>query len=286
MRIGVLACLTLSLSLMTSGFAVAQTLPVAIPADTAHRDIKVVVTRGLTQTKSLTSPALRAARKAMLADKAISDANLRALADHADGLAALKYFHILQTQAPAAAASDIAYYGTVAVSTGRVWPLQATVDAMYTLDPATEPPKRIKAYLAMLYPYAWAGNSVAMDTLIDMNGEGRLFGPMSDATRAKVVAQATKAGDGRALLRMALALMQNPDPSDKDRALIQDYLERASKGNNLAVKATATNLLAMNVIDKDPSAAVTPVVASAADTPVAASGTDAAVASATPTPSQ
>ena len=277
MRIGVLASLALSLALLTSGIAAAQTLPVAIPADLAHRTVSVVVTRGLTQTKSLTSPALRTARKAMLADKDISEANLRALADHADGLAALKYFHILQAQTPAAAASDIAYYGTVAVSTGRVWPLQQVVDAMYTLDPKTEPPKRIKAYLAMLYPYAWAGNSVAMDTLIDMNGEGKLFGAMSEATRAKVVAQATKAGDGRALLRMALALMQIADPSDKDRALIQDYLERASKANNLAVQATAINLLAMNVIDKDPSAAVTPVAASAADT---------TVASATPTPSQ
>ena len=277
MRIGVLASLALSLALLTSGIAAAQTLPVAIPADLAHRTVSVVVTRGLTQTKSLTSPALRTARKAMLADKDISEANLRALADHADGLAALKYFHILQAQTPAAAASDIAYYGTVAVSTGRVWPLQQVVDAMYTLDPKTEPPKRIKAYLAMLYPYAWAGNSVAMDTLIDMNGEGKLFGAMSEATRAKVVAQATKAGDGRALLRMALALMQIADPSDKDRALIQDYLERASKANNLAVQATAINLLAMNVIDKDPSAAVTPVAASAADTTVAA---------ATPTPSQ
>ena len=270
MRIGVLAILALSLALLTSGIAAAQTLPVAIPADLAHRTVSVVVTRGLTQTKSLTSPALRTARKAMLADKDISEANLRALADHADGLAALKYFHILQAQTPAAAASDIAYYGTVAVSTGRVWPLQQVVDAMYTLDPKTEPPKRIKAYLAMLYPYAWAGNSVAMDTLIDMNGEGKLFGAMSEATRAKVVAQATKAGDGRALLRMALALMQIADPSDKDRALIQDYLERASKANNLAVQATAINLLAMNVIDKDPSAAVTPVAASAADTTVAA----------------
>ena len=277
MRIGVLASLALSLALLTSGIAAAQTLPVAIPADLAHRTVSVVVTRGLTQTKSLTSPALRTARKAMLADKDISEANLRALADHADGLAALKYFHILQAQTPAAAASDIAYYGTVAVSTGRVWPLQQVVDAMYTLDPKTEPPKRIKAYLAMLYPYAWAGNSVAMDTLIDMNGEGKLFGAMSEATRAKVVAQATKAGDGRALLRMALALMQIADPSDKDRALIQDYLERASKANNLAVQATAINLLAMNVIDKDPSAAVTPVAASAADTTVAA---------ATSTPSQ
>ena len=46
--------------------------------------------------------------------------------------------------------------------------------------------------------FAPAGNVLALDALIVLNGEGRLFGPMSDRTRDRIVAQAEQAGDGRA----------------------------------------------------------------------------------------
>ena len=242
------------LCLLLSGPAPAQT-PVAaqtpapaivldIPAATASRQISVKVTPGLTHTKKLPNAALRTARQTMLDGRDISPDDLRALADHNDGLAALKYTRLLVASG-SATASDIAYYGSIAVSTGRVWVLRDAVDAMRRLDPATEPAARKKAYLAMLYPHAWAGNGLALDTVIDLNGEGRLFGPMSDATRQRILEQGDANGDGRAALRLALMLLQTPTGTADDDALLRDYLGRAMAGNNLEVQTIAANLLTL-----------------------------------------
>ena len=231
--------------------AVAQTVPPTIlavnltmPVDTASRQISVKVSAGLTKTRKLPTPALRAARKAMLAGTEIGPADLRALADHGDGLAAQKYVRLLATAIPPADPSDIAYYGSLAVSTGRVWSLPQAVAAMRQLDPETEPSKRKRAYIAMLYPHAWAGNTLALDAVIDLNGEGRLFGPMSEATRKRILEVDAKTG-GRIFLRLALGLMQKPDRSPAEDAQLRDYLARAAKTDNLAVKTTSSNLLAL-----------------------------------------
>jgi len=174
----------------------------------------------------------------------VTDADLRALADQGDGLAAQKYVSRLMLQG-GASPSDIAYYATVAISTGRVWTLPEAVDAMRLLDPETEPAARKKAYVAMLYPHAWAGNSLALDAVIDLNGEGKLFGPLSEATRQRILEQGDKNGDGRAALRLALILLQKPELTADDQATLQDYLNRAKAVENLAVRTTALNLLAL-----------------------------------------
>jgi len=142
----------------------------------------------------------------------------------------------------------------VAVGTGRVWTLPEAVEAMRRLDPATEPPERVRAHMAMLYPHAWAGNALALEALIDLNGEGRLFGPLSAATRERVLEQGDRAGDGRAALRLALKDLQEGGPTNLARDdLARDALARAMAGDDLAVQAVADNLLAL--LDADPAPA-------------------------------
>lgn len=236
------ALLTLGLTFGASG----QTLiTMPIPPDAAHAQIWVVVNKGLTRTAKLPTPALREARQAMLDGKDISPDALKALADHWDGLAAQKYVRYLLADVPGAPPSDIAYYGTVAVSTGRVWTLPQVVDALRQLEPATEPPARIKAYAAMLYAHAWAGNSLALDAVIDLNGAGRLFGPMSAATQKRILAQGEKAGDGRIALRLALVLLQKPGRSAAETELAKHYLTLAKAASNLEVSTTAANLASL-----------------------------------------
>jgi len=236
------------------------TITLDIPADAASRQISVKVTPGLAHTRKLPTAALRVARRTMLDGKDIGADDLRALADQNDGLAALKYTRLLV--ASGATASDIAYYGSIAVATGRVWVLPDTVAAMRRLDPGAESAARKNAYVAMLYPHAWAGNGLALDAVIDLNGEGRLFGPMSDATRLRILEQGEANGDGRAALRLALTLLQarpptasGPDASGRnaaDDALLRDYLERAMAGSNLEVRATAANLLTLQTAAVQP----------------------------------
>lgn len=240
------AALVLCLGLAGHGHA--QAISMNIPVDKTHRQISVVVAKGLTSTAKLPTPALRAARKAMLDGKEITPEDLRALADHGDGLAALKYHRYLAKAAkdagtPDANASDIAFYGMIALGTGRVWPLPDVIDALRKLDPATEPAARKKAYVATLYPYAWAGNSLALDAVIELNGPGKLFGEMSKATQDRISKEAEKAdGDGRLALRLALMLVQNPDRSKADLDLAQHFLKLAKASSNLQVQTTATNL--------------------------------------------
>lgn len=245
-----LAPLILAVCLLMAGLpaarsAGAQALPLAVPAEEATRRISVVVTPGLRHTTDLADPALRAARKEMLAGRPVSDAALRALADNQDGLAALKYVRRLMLQQPSASASDIAYYGSIAVSTGRVWPLADTLAAMRRLDPASEPKERLKLYLAMLYPHAWAGNTLALDAVIDLNGEGRLFGAMSQSTRERLLEHGRAAGDGRILLGLALNLLAQSERSPAEEALLAGYLAEAAAVDNLAIRTTAANLMTL-----------------------------------------
>jgi hypothetical protein len=223
----------------------AQTADIAVPAplDATASKISVVVFPTLSNTKKLPAPALRQARKDMLDDKPISDDDLRALAQHHDGLAAQKLVQRLVAAGGSATASDIAYYGSIAVSTGRVQSLRVAVAAMAQLDPATEPAERIKVYSTMLYAHAWAGNPLALDAVMRLNGEGNLFGPLSDKTRAKIEEQGRKAGDGRIPLWLGTNLMARSDavPTDLHRA--KDYLLQATSSDLLSVKTTAANLL-------------------------------------------
>lgn len=212
------------------------------PAPAAARQISVIVDKGLTRTASLPTEDLRQARRDLQADKVISDADLRTLADYRDGLAAQTYVRRLALVAApdAAMRSDIAFYASIAVASGRVWTLPEGVAAMLTLDPATEPADRVKTYMAMLYPHAWAGNALAQDALIALNGEGRLFGPMSAKTRARLLETARKAGDGRVALQLAVAALRDRADPVAARALLTE----AQSSTQLAISTAAAALLA------------------------------------------
>ena len=235
-------CLPLPVSAQTVEQARHQT--VTLPSDQEDRLVSVVVTPGLSSNSTLDED-LKVVRSAMHAGEDVSPKALRALADMNDGLAAQRYVRFLETLDPPANPSEIAHYATIAVSTGRIWTLPDAIEAMHLLDPATEPPERIGAYIEMLYAHAWAGNSLALDAVIDLNGEGRLFGALSEATRAKILEQDQKNGDGRAALRMALTLLMDQPLSTADSALAIEYLNLAAAADNFQVSVTASNLLAL-----------------------------------------
>lgn len=213
-----------------------------IPTDKAARQISVTVNPGLKRTVDLPDGPLRAARVAMLAKEEVAPDLLRQLADRRDGLAALKYLRYLT--ANGGSASDVAYYGSVAAAAGRVAGLAPAVAAMRRLDPATEPPERVKVYVEMLYPHAWAGNVVALDGIAMLAGEGRLFGPMSEKTRARMLEQADKIGDGRLELLMATELLRQPGARETQAETIRSYLNRAAAGSHPGVHGAAVALLA------------------------------------------
>jgi hypothetical protein len=239
------AFLGLIVAIAGSAGVAESSLIFSIPVEKESRQISVKVTPGLTRTKSLPSKALRQARIDMLAKKVVSDENLRALADHGDGLAAQKYVRLLVARhsGDSSYASDIAYYGAIAVGTGRVWSLPDMVEAMHHLDVKTEPKARVNKYISVLYPHAWEGNGLALEALIDFNGQGKLFGDLSESTRQRIIEQSEKNGVGRAELHMAINIMQKPNLTQQETELARKYLERAKLANNLVIKTAASNLL-------------------------------------------
>lgn len=231
--------------------AMAQTQPVPIipnliAPDTSTDLISVTVDRGLTSTKRLRSAALRQARTRLHEGGDVSGDELRGLATAGDGLAAQRYVRVLQAT-DGASASDIAFFAAVAVGTGRIWTMGPMIDAMHQLDPETEPRERIRKYIRVLYPHAWAGNARALEAVVVFNGEGRLFGPLSDGTRDKILAEVQETGDGRIELGMAMGLLERiaaaekPDPDMQTQARV--LLEKAGESTHLAVATTAQNLM-------------------------------------------
>ncbi|APX14281.1 hypothetical protein [Tateyamaria omphalii] len=240
----------LSLPLST---AAAQDLPrsnipnVIAPAGLEAERVSVVVDRGLTSNKGLRSRALRVARDALHAGEPVAADQLRSLAEAGDGLAAQRYVRLLQAKKAQGTPSDIAYFSAIAVGTGRIWTLGAMIDAMHTLNPETEPKARVRKYIQVLYPHAWAGNRLAFEAVVDFNGAARLFGPLSERTRARILEEAQKQGDGRIELGMAMGLLERA--TDKDRASGSDLtdaralLQVAVQSKHLGVSTTAANLL-------------------------------------------
>jgi hypothetical protein len=76
-----------------------------------------------------------------------------------------------------------------------------------------------------------------------MNGEGKLFGPLSDKTRAKIEEQGRKAGDGGVPLRLAVNLMARSDAPAADLQQARAYLQQAVMSPHLSVRTTAANML-------------------------------------------
>lgn len=204
--------------------------------------ISVTVDRGLRSSKRLRSAALRQAREDFHDGAQISVDEMRQLAEAGDGLAAQRYVRVLEAD-PEADPSDLAYFSAVAVGTGRVWTLPTMVEAMVALDPETEPRARIRKYIQVLYPHAWSGNPVALQAVIDFNGEGRLFGPLSERTRQRILTEAREQGDGRIELGMALAILERAGAAQDDLSRARDLLETAAASKHLAVQTTAANML-------------------------------------------
>ncbi|MEO9684891.1 MAG: hypothetical protein ABJF86_10690 [Tateyamaria sp.] len=242
------------ISLLSTVFglpALAQTqtspiIPNLIAPDASTNLVSVTVDRGLTSAKQLRSADLRRLRTRFHEGGDVSSSELRALANAGDGLAAQRYVRILQTN-DGANASDIAFFSAIAVGTGRIWTMGPMIEAMHLLDPATEPSDRVRKYISVLYPHAWAGNARALEAVVAFNGEGRLFGPLSQNTRDRISTELQKTGDGRIELGIAMGLLEriaaseNPEPDLQEQA--RDLLERAGGSGHLAVATTAQNLL-------------------------------------------
>lgn len=222
-------------------------IPNLIADDNGDTRISVTVERGLTNSNPLRSVALRNARASLHDGSEITAEHMRALAGAGDGLAAQRYVRLLQAADTPPNPSDLAFFAAIAVGTGRVWTLGTMIAAMHKLDPKIEPPARVSKYIRVLYAHAWAGNSLALEAVVAFNGEGRLFGPLSDRTRDRILTKTREHGNGRIELGMAMNLLERSRAADTpnlgDLAQARSFLKLAGASEHLAVSTSAQNLL-------------------------------------------
>lgn len=203
--------------------------------------IAVTVFPGLASNAGLPDR-LRAARQAMHRGEPLAPETLRELAERRDGLAAQRYVNWLRVNG--GSASDLATYAAIAAGTGRIALFDDFVAALYDLDPGTEPTDRTNLYMTVLYAHAWEGNLLALDAVVDLNGEDRLFGALSDRTRDRIFAADAAHAQGRASLRMALSLLSTDNRSPAQEALLADALAHAAASTHPGTGAIAASLIA------------------------------------------
>ncbi|MDA7430835.1 hypothetical protein PGB28_20430 [Primorskyibacter aestuariivivens] len=212
-----------------------------LPGSAESRKISVVVDRGITHTNQLPT-SLRPLRKAMVGGAAMSDADLRTLAERGDGLAALRLTKRLKSDGLAENAVDIAFYASIAAGAGRVSTLDEMIEALYLLAPEQMPRERLRPVIGVLYAHAWAGNTRALGAVIDLNGRDQLFGEMSEKTRNRLLDMGRKLGTGQIELRLAMKELAENSGDAATRERVIGYLIRAERMGDLAVQAIAQNL--------------------------------------------
>ena len=142
---------------LATGLLAAPTLaePLALPSPPGARQIAVVVDRGVHHTNQLPH-SLRPLRKRMVGGAAMSTADLRQLAERKDSLAALRLVKRMRAGEMKQTPSDMAFYAAVAAGAGRKGMLDDMIDALYRLNPETEPKDRVSHYIRVLYGHATA----------------------------------------------------------------------------------------------------------------------------------
>lgn len=231
-----------------AGQSAAQSIPVPFSDTADTRQISVTVAPGIRSMSQVRDRDLQVLREQMHAGEPVSSEGLRALADLGDGLAAQRYVRrMLAEDEDGIDNSDIAYYAAIAVGSGRVWTLPEMVAAMHRIPPGSESQARINKYMEVLYAHAWEGNTLALDAVQAFNGEGRLFGPLSEATRQQMLDQARANGDGRVEIGLALRLMERFDRENglsvEEMVELNRLLERAANANHLGVSVSARAMI-------------------------------------------
>jgi TPR repeat protein len=202
------------------------------------------------RTRDLPTAALRDTRRQMIAGQPVSRARLQALADHGDGLAAFRFARLLQEGAQPDPRGNAAHYYAIAAYTGRSFAVPPLARLLAS-DGAGYSESRLRHALNAMTVQALSGNAQAATLLGEMYATGVPFG--HDPAEARhFTAMAVGDGDPRAALNLGVALMSDPQDAATGHPGAAAALAVAAAGDDLAVRATAQNLLRLIAAPPEP----------------------------------
>jgi hypothetical protein len=205
---------------------------------------------GVQSTAELADPSMKALRKRMVSGKTLRTADLRALADAGDGLAAFKFAKYLDDRAaedPGASLSAPIHYYSIAAYTGRDFAVPPLLRLLRSVEDPDEVlgKKRLKGAEDALLATSLRGNAEATLALVVFYSDGIPFGSSPDKARELLLSLSDDgtADAAKAALKLALQAV-GPDPArpvDAEAAL--RLLQIAAAGPDIGTRAMAENLI-------------------------------------------
>lgn len=186
--------------------------------------------------------ALQEARKRLLAGKRISYGELQALADAKDGIGAFKLAERIQKQGRPELATDALHYFAIAAYQDRGYAVRHMMtilnDGSLTLQPS-----HLESAEAALRRQARKGNEQAVEGLIRLYSEGRLFGDKRGELET-LLASGTGRKNGDTAFKLAVLLLSDRDRTPAQIEQAARFLTIAEQNGSIGMKAAAGNLLA------------------------------------------
>ncbi len=186
--------------------------------------------------------ALQTARKRLLAGKRVSYAELQALADARDGVGAFKLAERIQKQGDPKLATDALHYFAIAAYQDRGYAVRHMLDILGN-DSLQLSPSHLESAEAALRLQARKGNEQAVEGLIRLYSEGRLFGDKRGELEA-LLASGTGKKNGDTAFKLAILLLSDRDRTPEQTEQATRFLAIAEENGSIGMKAAASNLLA------------------------------------------
>jgi len=232
----------LAVSLVLYAFPVAA-VPKRVAPDWMAQITKAdfVFDNAVRKTKDLPTASLRKSRLRMLSGVEIGSSELRALADHGDGLAAFRYGKLLQEAGKPDPDGAAAHYFAIAAYTGRAFAV-APLARLLKTEGSFYSKSRLRHCLNAMTVQALSGNAKAATLLGEMYADGKPFG--RDLAKAQqFLAMVSDGNDPKAALNLGLALMSDADDAAAGHVGALSALRLAAAGSDLSVRVTAENLM-------------------------------------------
>ena len=194
----------------------------------------------VTETLDLPTWELQQARRRMLSDEPISWNDMRALADHGDGLAAFRFAQRIEEQGDPALLSDAAFYYANAAFTNRDYAVGPLVRILERRDVEFSP-RRLDHIENALRARALAGDDKASKALTGFYVSGHPFGRQTERA-LELRLDLAEAGDTDAAMALVVETMSGNFPVPLDEEQIASLFQVVSASDDLGLRTMGENL--------------------------------------------